>query len=118
MVPFSEIAQNELLLTKRGHFRRGWGYGREVLPDLLFSDVRSDRGEWGIRKLSPVHDRKSREIKENDCDLSQKNFSKKKSQKEKIRRVRKNSQKTLKKIRATQRFSQRKKPAAENPAKK
>ena len=43
-VLFFEIARIILLLTKRGHFRRERGHGREVLPQYDFSDVRSDRG--------------------------------------------------------------------------
>jgi hypothetical protein len=44
IVPVSEIARNELLLVKKGQFRKGREYRREVLPKHNLSGMRSG---WG-----------------------------------------------------------------------
>jgi hypothetical protein len=78
IVPVFKIVQNELLLTKRGHFRRWRRHGREVLPQHNFSDVRSDRGcgrrggqgSFTISRPEEPGDF----LKKNDRDLSEKKF--------------------------------------------
>jgi len=101
IVPVSEIVQNELLLTKRGHFRRGGGAWQGGTPAALFlrREVRQEdvtRGCPGSLTISQPEE-PGDFLKKNDRNLSEKYF--------------------LKKVRAAQQFST-KKPARTFPAKK